>query len=99
MSGMTKKHYEMVASVLNDVALTHDLEDQQAFGQAVINLATRFAKDNTRFQSKTFLEAVYYNVSPAEGSGGGTGPVCKACGRVVRFSTFCAVSDTGKHAR
>ena len=93
---MSKKDYEMVASILNDVARTHDMSDQQAFGQAVINLTARFALDNPRFQGSKFMEAVYVGIPPST-SGGGSAPICSLCHRPRRATTFCKVTQDGHH--
>lgn len=70
----SKKDYEAVAGVLNKVAREHDLTDQQAFCQTVIDLAAMFKGMNPGFLFDRFFEAVYKGVPPSEGSGGGAPP-------------------------
>lgn len=66
---MSKKDYVAIATVLNKIALEHDLDEQQCFGQAVIDLSALFATSNPKFLPSLFFEAVYIGVPDSQSSG------------------------------
>jgi hypothetical protein len=53
---MTKKDYELIASVLNKYANNDGIWDTD---DLVADMATALAKDNTRFNKDTFYDACY----------------------------------------
>lgn len=83
--GMSKKDYEIVASVLND--LIRQNPDERGLGLAVLGLADRFEKENPRFLRSRFEQAALL----------GPFPKCTACGRPKWATSYCTVTDDGRH--